>query len=146
MIGQQQAVGADERTRPAVVKPHAGKPEMIEPLLRGVKVVFIRQLLERRIVKRPHAFFGEKQRRKREEQQHWEQSNRAKITSKHENLTCSRAPIGASQLRLRHHLHLDAGGGVFLVEDLFGGFSKILRFGERNVGKNLRIAVGEREP
>jgi hypothetical protein len=47
-------------------------------------------------------------------------------------------------LRLRQHLHLDAGG-VSLVEDPFGGLSKILRLGVGNVGENLRITVGERE-
>ena len=58
VIGQQQAVGADERARSAVVEAHAGEADVVEPGLRGMEVVFGRQLLEGRVVKGPHAFFG----------------------------------------------------------------------------------------
>ena len=63
MIGQQQAVGADKRARAAVVEPHAREAQMVQPGLRGMEVVLGRQLLQRRVVKGPHAFFGVNHRR-----------------------------------------------------------------------------------
>ena len=68
VIGKHQAVGADERARPAVVQPHAGEAQMVQPCLAGMEVIFGRQLLERWVVKGPHAFFGVNHRRGSQQQ------------------------------------------------------------------------------
>ena len=58
VVRQQQPGGADERSRSAVVQPHAGKPDMVEPLLGDREVVFVLNQPGGRIVEGPHPFLG----------------------------------------------------------------------------------------
>ena len=56
MVGEQQAVRADEGARAAVIEPHGGKPQMVQPLLGGREIVLLLELLDGRVVEGPHAF------------------------------------------------------------------------------------------
>ena len=58
MVGQQQAVRADEGSRAAVVQADAREADVIEPCLCRREIVLLLELLERRIVEGPHAFVG----------------------------------------------------------------------------------------
>ena len=59
VVGEQQAVRADEGRRPAVVHAHRRQADVVEPRLRGREVVFLLQLLDGRVVEGPHAFVGD---------------------------------------------------------------------------------------
>ena len=58
MVGQQQPVRADERSRPAVVQPHRGQADVIQPRLGQSEIVLLLDQLGGRIVEGPHAFVG----------------------------------------------------------------------------------------
>ena len=58
MVRQDETVGGHERSGPAIVEPHARQAEMIEPLWRDRKPVFLLNGCNGWVVERPHAFFG----------------------------------------------------------------------------------------
>jgi len=60
MIGQQQTVRTDERSRAAVIQADARKPNVIEPRLSGRETVARLKLFYGRIVEGPEAFIGDR--------------------------------------------------------------------------------------
>ena len=57
VVGEDQAVGTDERARAAVVEAHARQAHVVEPICGRRKAVGLLQLLHGRIVEGPHALF-----------------------------------------------------------------------------------------
>ena len=84
VVRQEQAVGADERTRAAVIHAHAREPQMIQPLLRRMEIVLRRQLLQWRVIKGPHSLFCAHERRNHKERDHKKHKNRTHLL-KHRN-------------------------------------------------------------
>jgi len=58
VVGHDQAVGRDERPGAAVVEPHRRAAQLLDPGLGRLKAIFILKLLQRQVVKNPHAFIG----------------------------------------------------------------------------------------
>jgi len=58
VIGEQQAMRADERAGAAVVQAHAGEAHVIQPLRGGCEMILLFQLLDGRVVECPHALVG----------------------------------------------------------------------------------------
>ena len=83
MIGEQQAIGADERARSAVVEADAREAQMIEPRLSRNEVVFSFSNFKRRVVEGPHAFFGMEQGQCGQEKRGRKQNDGAKDSSWH---------------------------------------------------------------
>ena len=65
VVRDHEAVGRDEGARAAVHEAHRGEADPVEPLLRGLEAVPLLELLQRRVVVRPHALVGERPRRRR---------------------------------------------------------------------------------
>ncbi len=58
MVRDDEAVGGNEGAGAAGIEAHARFLQMLEPLRRGLELILLLQLLERRIVEKPHAFIG----------------------------------------------------------------------------------------
>ncbi len=54
VIGHHQPVRRDERGRAAAAVAQRGEPHVLEPLGRGAEVVALAQVVERRVIERPH--------------------------------------------------------------------------------------------
>jgi len=52
MVGHHQAIGGDERSRPAAIETHRRFLQMLEPRGSGLEMVFVLQNLEWGIVER----------------------------------------------------------------------------------------------
>ena len=75
VVGQDQAVGADEGARAAVADAHRSQADVLEPGRGGFKTVFFLQLLERHVVQRPHALVGKERTRQKHDGCGCEQEN-----------------------------------------------------------------------
>jgi hypothetical protein len=60
MIRDDKAVARDERAAPAVIEADARFLKVIEPLRRGIELIFLLELFCRRIIEKPHPFIGAK--------------------------------------------------------------------------------------
>src|SRR5262249_39832504 len=58
VVGHDQAVGRDERGRAADVEADRGLLDVLQPLVRGLEVVVLFEVLTRRLVEQPHALVG----------------------------------------------------------------------------------------
>ena len=60
MVGDAKAVRGNERAASARIKSDARFLEMFEPFLGWFELVFVFELLERRIVEQPHSFVAKR--------------------------------------------------------------------------------------
>ena len=60
IVRQNEAVWRDKRARAAVVEPDGGEPDLVQPLIRNLKTIFLLDFSARDVVERPHAFVGER--------------------------------------------------------------------------------------
>ena len=58
MIRNQQSIRADETARSAGIEANGGFLQVLQPGVRGVKLVTFAQKVARRLVEQPHAFVG----------------------------------------------------------------------------------------
>ncbi len=58
MIGNEQAIGADETGRTAGTEADGGLLQMLEPGVIGIETVTLVEDLARRLIIEPHAFIG----------------------------------------------------------------------------------------
>ncbi len=59
MVGHHQAVGRDERARPAAVEPDGRRPQVLDPSGRRLEAVHLLQMPQRQVVEDPHPLIGE---------------------------------------------------------------------------------------
>src|SRR3954451_9862461 len=66
MVRDRQPGRGDERTAAAGIETDARFLEMLEPLRRRLEIIFFLELLERRVVEKPHPFVGPCRRKSRD--------------------------------------------------------------------------------
>ena len=62
MIGEDEAVGGDERAGAAVIEAHRREAEMMEQASVTIELILLPELLRGREVEQPHALFRRRQR------------------------------------------------------------------------------------
>src|SRR5664279_4967967 len=115
---------------------------MVKPGLVGMEVVLGSQLLQRRVIKGPHAFFGVNHRCCSQQQDDREKRNETKLTSKHGGSPGSES--SHSQVRRRQQLNTLCF--VLPLEQLSGRIVNCFRLNLRNLDEYLPIAISKRNP
>ena len=67
VVGDEEAIFADEASRPAGIEAHGSLLQVLEPGIAGLELVALFKDLPWRLVEKPHALVGESDQRKAEQ-------------------------------------------------------------------------------